>query len=144
MSSHITLIAAALTLSANLAQAGPATPVAAVDDPGLQWGPCPEFLPKGCAIAVLHGDPAQPNVDVFFKVPGGAKIARHRHTSAERMVLISGELTVSYDGQPPATLKTGMYAYGPAGHVHEAVCAPGADCVLFIAFESPLDAIPVE
>jgi quercetin dioxygenase-like cupin family protein len=138
------IAAAGLLLAVQSAWAAPAALALAVDDPGLQWGPCPEFLPKGCAIAVLHGDPAQPNVDVFFKVPGGAKIPRHHHTSAERMVLVSGELTVVYDGQPPATLKTGMYAYGPAGHVHEAACAPGADCVLFIAFEAPLDAVPAE
>ncbi len=39
------------------------------DDAQLKWGPCPPFLPKGCAIAVLHGDPAKDNLDVFFKVP---------------------------------------------------------------------------
>jgi len=46
-------------------------------DAGLQWGPCPEFMPKGCEIAVLHGDPAKPNADVFFRVPGGAAIPAH-------------------------------------------------------------------
>ena len=113
----------------------------AAQDKDLQWGPCPPFLPAGCGIAVLHGDPAKPNVDVFFKVPGGAKIAPHTHTSAERMVLVSGTLDVKYEGQAPVTLKTGMYAYGPAGKVHEASCHKGKDCVLFIAFESPLDAV---
>lgn len=110
-------------------------------DKDLQWGPCPPFLPAGCGIAVLHGDPAKPNVDVFFKVPGGSKIAAHTHTSAERMVLVSGELTVKYEGQGAVTLKKGQYAYGPAGKPHEATCAKGDDCVLFIAFESPLDAV---
>ena len=112
-------------------------------DASLKWGPCPPFIPKGCEIAVLHGDPAKPNVDVFFKVPGGSTIPKHWHTSAERMVLVSGELTVTYDGQKPATLKRGTYAYGPAKLAHEATCKPGAPCVLFIAFESPLDAVPV-
>jgi quercetin dioxygenase-like cupin family protein len=110
-------------------------------DKELQWGPCPPFLPQGCGLAVLHGDPAKPNVDVFFKVPGGSKIVAHTHTSAERMVLVSGQLTVKYDGEKPVTLKKGSYAYGPAGKPHEATCAKGDDCVLFIAFESPLDAI---
>lgn len=110
-------------------------------DKDLQWGPCPPFLPQGCGIAVLHGDPSKPNVDVFFKVPGGAKIAAHTHTSAERMVLVSGKLEVKYDGQSAVTLKPGMYAYGPAGQPHEATCAKGDPCVLFIAFESPLDAV---
>jgi quercetin dioxygenase-like cupin family protein len=112
-------------------------------DPQLKWGPCPEFLPTGCEIAVLHGDPSKPNVDIFFKVPAGAIIPNHTHTSAERMVLVSGQLRVAYEGQPEATLDVGAYAYGPATRPHTAVCADGAPCVLFIAFEAPLDAMPV-
>lgn len=111
-------------------------------DAQLQWGPCPPFIPKGCEIAVLHGDPGKPNADIFFKVPASSEIPHHWHTSAERMVLVSGELTVTYDGQAPVTLKPGMYAYGPARLGHAATCAKGDPCVLFIAFESPVDAIP--
>jgi quercetin dioxygenase-like cupin family protein len=113
------------------------------DDEGLAWGQCPEFMPKGCTIAVLHGDPAAANADVFFKVPGGAQIPLHRHTSAERMVLISGEMDVSYEGQDTATIRAGDYAYGPPGVPHSASCAPGAPCILFIAFVDPVDALPV-
>lgn len=115
-----------------------------LDDPQLEWGPCPEFLPEGCTIAVLHGNPAEPNADIFFKVPGGAEIPRHQHTSAERMVLISGELEVTYDGQEPVTLRVGNYAYGPAGLPHHGRCVSSEPCVLMIAFEAPVDAIPVE
>lgn len=131
-------------LASPLAAADKAEPALAftVKDPSLKWGPCPPFLPQGCEIAVLHGDPAKPNVDVFFKVPGGSTIPSHTHTSAERMVLVSGKLEVTYEGQQPVTLKTGMYAYGPAKVPHSATCAKGDACVLFIAFESPLDATP--
>ena len=114
------------------------------DNPNLKWGPCPPFLPKGCAIAVLHGDPAKDNVDVFLKVPAKSTLPLHWHTSAERMVLVEGELQVTYDGQTTAVLKPGTYAYGPAKTTHEGSCASSQPCVLFIAFESPLDAIPVE
>lgn len=131
-----------LLAAAPLAGAGSDVSVThSVKEPGLQWGPCPPFLPKGCGIAVLHGDPGKPNVDVFFKVPGGSEIPMHTHTSAERMTLSSGKLTVQYEGQQPMTLKPGMYAYGPAGAPHRASCAKGDDCVLFIAFEAPLDAM---
>ena len=129
------------TASDQAAAQGPAL-AASIKSPSLKWGGCPAFLPKGCEIAVLHGDPAKPNVDVFFKVPGGAEIPSHTHTSAERMVLVSGTMTVTYEGQAPVTLKTGMYAYGPAKLPHKATCAKGEPCVLFIAFESPLDAAP--
>jgi quercetin dioxygenase-like cupin family protein len=114
------------------------------EDPQLQWGPCPPFLPAGCGIAVLHGDPAKQNADVFFKVPAKAVIREHWHTSAERMVLVAGELHVTYEGQPMTVLKPGMYAYGPAKLPHKATCASSSPCILFIAFESPVDAIPVE
>ena len=114
----------------------------AEDDAGLQWGGCPDFLPAGCTIAVLHGDPAKPNVDVFLKVPATSKIPLHTHTSAERMVLVAGELHVKYEGQAATRLTPGTYAYGPAGRPHSAACVSEVPCVLFIAFESPLDAIP--
>lgn len=111
-------------------------------DAGLQWGPCPAFLPEGCAIAVLHGDPAGENADIFFKVPGHSTIDRHWHTSAERMVLVSGELHVTYDGQDTVVLRPGSYAYGPARLAHKATCESDDDCVLMIAFEAPVDAHP--
>jgi hypothetical protein len=43
------------------------------DDADLDWGPCPEFMPDGCALAILQGDPAQPNADVFFRLPGRSR-----------------------------------------------------------------------
>ena len=135
------LLAAAIATGAAGGPSGESALAKTHKDKDIQWGPCPPFLPQGCGLAVLHGDPAKPNVDVFFKVPGGSKIAAHTHTSEERMVLVSGELTVKYEGEKPVTLKKGMYAYGPAGKPHEATCAKGDDCVLFIAFVGPLDAI---
>ncbi|MBA3885844.1 MAG: cupin domain-containing protein [Acidobacteria bacterium] len=114
------------------------------DDPQLQWGPCPPFLPEGCGIAVLHGDPARDNVDVFFKVPARSAIPLHWHTSAERMILVAGELHVTYEGQKTMVLEPGTYAYGPAKRPHTGSCVSAVPCVLFIAFESPLDAVPVD
>jgi mannose-6-phosphate isomerase-like protein (cupin superfamily) len=113
-------------------------------DSQLQWGPCPPFLPKGCRIAVLHGDPARETADIFLKVPANSTLPRHWHTSAERMVLVSGELHVTYDGHKTEVLKPGTYAYGPAKLPHKAECKQAGPCVLFIAFESPVDAVPSE
>jgi len=111
-------------------------------DAQLQWGPCPPFMPAGCGLAVLHGDPTKPNADVFLKVPANAVIPEHWHTSAERIVLVAGELSVTYKGQAKVVLKPGMYAYGPAKLPHSATCAGSGPCVLFIAFESAVDAVP--
>jgi len=108
----------------------------------LQWGPCPAIFPTGCQIAVLNGDPSKPNADVFLRVPGGYTIPAHSHTSAERMILVEGQLTVLYKGAAAAVLTPGQYAYGPASLPHDARCKAGKSCTLFIAFEGPVDASP--
>ena len=137
----------ALLFASSFLVAGPASaqqqPLSrTADDSRLKWSPCPAFLPKGCEIAILHGDPAKNNADIFFKLPANATVPRHWHTSAERMVLVSGELHVTYDGHETAVLKPGTYAYGPAKLPHRAECRNAGPCVLFIAFESPVDAVP--
>lgn len=139
----IFLVTVSPYLEADVSAAEPALAMT-FKDTQLKWGPCPPFLPAGCGIAVLHGDPGKANVDVFFKVPAKAVIPMHWHTSPERMVLVAGELHVTYDGQKKTVLKPGTYAYGPARQIHDGYCASKVPCVLFIAFESPLDAMPVE
>jgi mannose-6-phosphate isomerase-like protein (cupin superfamily) len=114
------------------------------DDPNLEWGACPDFLPDECRLAVLQGNPEQRNADVFLRLPGNSEAAHHWHTSAERMVLISGEFHVDYDGQDPVVMRPGTYAYGPARLPHSAACRSSDACVLFIAFEEPVDAVPTE
>jgi uncharacterized protein (TIGR02246 family) len=116
----------------------------AASDATLQWGACPPIFPAPCQIAVLHGDPAASNADVFLKVPGKYEIPAHWHTSAERMTLVTGEMMVTYQGQPASTLRVGNYAYGPAKLPHKATCISDDPCTLFIAFEAPVDAVPFD
>ena len=114
-----------------------------IDDSGLEWGPCPPFMPEGCAIAVLHGDPSKVNVDVLFKVEANSDIPNHWHNSPERMILLSGELKVTYEGEKTQTMKIGSYAYGPSKKPHTAKCGNDGPCIIFIAFEKPLDAFEI-
>ncbi len=97
-------------------------------------------MPESCRIAVLQGNPAEPRADVFFKLQGNTSVPNHWHHSAERMVLVSGEMTVNYEGQQPAVIKQGEYAYGPPELPHTASCESDEPCVLFIAFNKPVDA----
>jgi uncharacterized RmlC-like cupin family protein len=140
------VLIAGVVLVAAAAFAQPATQEQALtrsaQDPLLQWGPCPAFMPAGCGLAVLHVDPAKPNVDVFLRIPAGSTIPEHWHTSAERMILVAGELAVRYQKQAEVVLSPGMYAYGPAKLPHTASCRGNTRCVLFIAFESAVDAVP--
>lgn len=105
----------------------------------LKWGPCPAIFPKTCELTVLHGDPAKPNADLLLRVPNGTLLVAHTHTSAERMILLTGKMEVKYQGQNKILLKKGDYAFGPSKLPHEASCLEG-QCVLFIAFEEPVDA----
>jgi hypothetical protein len=77
------------------------------DDSALQWGPCPDFFPEGCELAVIQGDPADLNADVLLRLPPNSTADHHWHTSRERMVLLAGEMEVDYDGQDPVTLEKG-------------------------------------
>ena len=116
----------------------------AASDATLQWAACPAPLPGGCELAVLHGDPAKPNADILLRIPGGYAIPPHTHSSAERMMLVSGRLAVRYQGAHQASLNPGNYAYGPAGLPHAATCMAAEPCVLFIAFEGPVDIEPFD
>lgn len=111
-----------------------------INDNSLEWGGCPDFMPEGCNIAVLHGDPSAENTDILFKVPANSDIPMHWHNSAERMVLISGEMEVTYEGEDTQKMKAGTYAYGPSRKPHTAKCKDSGPCVLFIGFIKPVDA----
>lgn len=139
--SLVAVLAATIVASCGPDQAKSEKALAKVaSDPALQWGACPPIFPAGCEIAVLQGDPSKPNADVFLRVPANYEIPAHLHTSAERMVLVTGELQVTYKGQPSATLAVGSYAYGPPKLAHKASCVSAEPCTLFIAFEEAVDA----
>jgi quercetin dioxygenase-like cupin family protein len=114
------------------------------DDPELEWMPCTDvadFFPEGCRATILQGDPQERYADVLMRIPANAKIPKHYHTSAERMVLIAGEFHIHPEGQDKVIMTQGSYAYGPAMAHHSARCMDAGDCYLFIAFEEPVDAI---
>ena len=111
-----------------------------MNDKDLKWGPCPEIFPKGCEISILQGEPEKPGADVYLRVPGNYNIPAHTHTSAEHMILVSGNLEVKYQGENALSLTKGSYAYGPPQHPHRAECTSKEPCVLFISFDAPIDA----
>jgi hypothetical protein len=139
-------LALSIVGSIAIAQDVPLDPALAIsaNSKDIKWADCPAFLPKGCKLSVIHGDPAKPNVDVFFKLPGKSVLPLHWHTSAERMTLVSGKLNITYNGQKQAVVNAGNYMYGPPKLAHKGYCASKEPCILFIAFESPLDAVPGE
>ena len=113
-----------------------------IDNKDLKWLPAPDFFPD-CSFTILHGDMSKPNLDFFFKIEPNTEVVNHTHNSPERMILISGDLEVQYEGEKPVVLKAGSYAYGPAGKPHKAKCLDNGPCVLFVAMVDPFDAVPI-
>ncbi|MBT8194899.1 MAG: cupin domain-containing protein [Bacteroidia bacterium] len=112
-----------------------------IDNKDLKWLPAPDFFP-GCSFTILHGDLSKSNLDFFFKIEANTEVVNHTHNSPERMILISGDLEVEYEGENPVVLRAGSYAYGPAGKPHKAKCLDNGPCVLFVAMVDPFDAVP--
>ena len=113
-----------------------------IHDSDIVWNPAPDFFP-GCSFTILHGDISGPNLDLFFKVEPNTEIINHTHNSAERMILVAGEMEVQYEGETSQILKAGSYAYGPAKKPHRAKCLDKGECVLFIALVDPFNAEPI-
>jgi len=111
------------------------------DDPSLTWVACDGTEADQCAIAVIQGEMAEPNADVFLRMGGGFTFPWHKHTSAEHIVVLSGQLVVEYEGQEEDTINGGSYLYGPADRFHHGRCGPGDDCLMFISFDAPFDYI---
>lgn len=145
---HMTAMAALLlgsVVASSALAAGSMTelpPSHAPNDSKLKWGGCPEGMPKGCQIAVLNGDPSKPGADIFLKIPGKGKAPSHKHSSAERIVVVEGEMSVKFEGHNATKYKRGTYLYNPADTVHEAQCVSATPCVLFISWEKPVDMVP--
>ena len=141
--SVLILAAVTMTASAVLAQTQAKEQFIAMtaDDTNLKWSECPPGLTKGCTFAVLQGDPAQNNSDVLVKFPPKSTIEAHAHSSPEHMILLSGQMTLQYDGHPETIVKPGGFAYGPAKAPHKATCNSDVPCVLFINFDLPVDVI---
>ena len=138
---EIAIAAFALTSMGTASAAEPAAPFATdVSGSSVVWGGCPPIFTGACQMTVLQGDPSKPNPDVVLKVGPGNTLPLHKHSSAERMILLTGELQVKYDGSEAVILKPSHYAYGPAGLPHVAACVSDVACTLFIAFEGAVDA----
>jgi mannose-6-phosphate isomerase-like protein (cupin superfamily) len=93
-------------------------------------------------VTVLHGDPATGPSDVFLRAAADYTFPAHWHTSAEHMVVVAGVVHVTYAGARQVELQERTYALVPAKTGHKAHCGAGGPCVMFIRFDSPIDAAP--
>lgn len=59
----------------------------------LTWKAAPTSFPQGAEFAPLYGDPSKGGPFVMrIRLPAGYKIAPHKHSAAETLTILSGEL----------------------------------------------------
>jgi quercetin dioxygenase-like cupin family protein len=71
-------------------------------------------------------------------------IIYHTHNSHERMILISGDLEVQYQGEKVTVLKASSYTYSLERKLHRAKYLNNGPCVLFVAMVDLFDAVPIK
>ena len=89
----------------------------------VQWKPCPPNLPEGCEIAVLEGDPKNPDLfTVRFRVSGDFVMPPHTHPKDERATILQGKAYVAFgeDGtrEGAEVFEPGDYYVNARGAIH--------------------------
>jgi len=97
----------------------------------VRFAPASDGFPPGSSIAVVEGDPLRSPAEFILQVRlrAGARLARHRHATHERIVILSGRLTVSAGGVAKE-MRPGGVVLMPAGLDHSLATRGG--CVLQI------------
>jgi quercetin dioxygenase-like cupin family protein len=124
MKTFAPMIALALLVApAAIAADAPKTGATTTNAAEIKWGEAPPDLPKGAALAVLHGDPAKKApFTVRLKMPAGYKIPPHWHSNDEQLTVVSGTLILHMGDTmdaPASTLAAGGFHFLP-GKAHHA------------------------
>lgn len=89
----------------------------------IQWKPCPPNLPSDCELAVLEGDPKNPDFfSVRFRLGGKFVMPPHTHPKDERVTILQGSAYVAFgeDGSKENAKKFGPgdYYVNARGAIH--------------------------
>lgn len=110
-----------------LAEAGKTAVVWPAAD--IKWTDNPAI--KGAKGAVLWGDPKAGGYGMLKSLPAGSSLAMHTHSQDQKVICISGTITLAIDGMTAKDLGAGSYTFIPGSMKHKADCKAGADCVYF-------------
>jgi quercetin dioxygenase-like cupin family protein len=103
------------------------------------WTPVEKLgYAPGAQAALIGQDPVSTGPTMYFKAPGGYKIALHWHTHSEHIYFISGKATLTAEGKPHV-LEPGSYLSMPSKTQHSFECAAGAECLFVVERSGPAD-----
>jgi anti-sigma factor ChrR (cupin superfamily) len=139
--------------AATLAQAPGGARTKAATKPGtpifmpaadLKWGDLNPTGAPGVKIADVWGDHTKGGYGAFLKFPPGFLAPLHTHTSAIKIVVISGTYIQTPEGQSEHRMGPGSYVFQPGGsYKHISACDKASECLLFIESTGKFDLLPV-
>jgi quercetin dioxygenase-like cupin family protein len=99
--------------------------------------------PPGSESIVLRGGPESDGFEIFTRYPAGHAFPPHWHSANERIVLISGKMSIQV-GQNTKFLEPGGYAYLPAKEVQKMACVSNTQCEFYVYWDGKLDFHPAK
>ena len=105
----------------------------------LKWVPMPGL--EGAQQCAVFGDPTKEAHRIFYKWAAGTKTPTHTHTNGDRVVIISGAMSLVVDGAPAKKLTAGAYFSMAGGTKHSATVEGTEPCVFYLEREGPFDII---
>jgi len=110
----------------------------------LKWGDLNPTGAPGVKIADVWGNHARGGYGAFLKFPAGFLAPLHTHTSAIKIVVISGTYMQTPEGKAEMRMGPGSYVFQPGGsYKHISACDKASECLLFIESTGPFDLKPV-
>jgi len=94
--------------------------------------------PPGSESIVLRGDPSSDGFELFARYPAGHVFPPHWHSANERIVLISGKMSIKA-GSTTKSLEAGGFAYLPAKQVQNMACVSTTACTFYVYWDGKLD-----
>jgi quercetin dioxygenase-like cupin family protein len=147
----VSFVLAAAVLAQAADMKAKAAPVGAANEPvfmpagDLKWGDLDPKGAPGLKIADVWGDHTKGAYGAFLIFPAGFVAPLHTHTSAIKIVVVSGTYIQTPEGKAEQRLGPGSYAFQPAGpYKHISACDKASECKLFIQSSGPFDLKPVE
>lgn len=136
------MILAVLGCTVTLASAGPAPKLVTFPADKLTWEP---FFPGGPEESFVIGTKeAKKGPTAFFiKFKAAFDSGWHTHESAYTGIVLSGTIIETSKGQEAVKLTAGSYYLQPSV-VHKTVCAPGADCLVYIYEDGKFSFTPTD
>jgi anti-sigma factor ChrR (cupin superfamily) len=110
----------------------------------LAWGDLDPKGAPGVKIVDVWGSHARGAYGAFLRFPAGFLAPLHTHTSAIKIVVLSGTYIQTPEGKPEHRMAPGSYVFQPGGNYkHISACDKASECLLFIESSGKFDLKPV-